>query len=226
MQKRVTPSESCRSATCLRVCGVHDQGLSNDVNASLPTQRFAVHVRDGCRSLEIGDVRRPRPGVGRERPHRPHRHVGCRAHRQVVAEAAGARPRAPRRSTSFLGAGPRRRGCRSTRSRAAPRACAGSRTGSGPIRLRCRRGARSARAARPAGRSRAGRGTARGCRRSSSADPPRCCRSGGRRTAPARHPCLRSARDASRGRRRRARRRACRPRARWNPAAPARWSAR
>ncbi len=37
MQNRVTPSESCRSAMCLRVRGVHDQGLSNDVNASLPT---------------------------------------------------------------------------------------------------------------------------------------------------------------------------------------------
>ena len=37
MQNLVTPSESCRSAMCLRVRGVHDHGLSNDVNASLPT---------------------------------------------------------------------------------------------------------------------------------------------------------------------------------------------
>ena len=36
MQKRVTPSASCRSATCLRVCGDDAHGWPNDVNASLP----------------------------------------------------------------------------------------------------------------------------------------------------------------------------------------------
>ncbi len=48
--------------------------------------RLAVDVRDRRRALQVGDVGRLRAVLGIERPHRAHRHVGVRAHGEVVAE--------------------------------------------------------------------------------------------------------------------------------------------
>ena len=61
MQNRVTPRASCRSATCLRLRG--DRGpRAVEARERLGTgPGLAVHVGDGCRALQVGDIRRPRP---------------------------------------------------------------------------------------------------------------------------------------------------------------------
>ena len=86
MQNRVTPSGELQVGDVLERAR---RGRPRPVERRerlRPDPGLPVHMRNGRRALQVGDVRRLRAALRVERPHRAHRHVGVRAHGEVVAE--------------------------------------------------------------------------------------------------------------------------------------------